>query len=89
MVNQRGYLQLEIVKNDNTYTFNIPTGSLLTEAQDALFEMLLVVKKSVDDQIEKEMLERSKKEVGKNSEKGEDSNSVEFKTDTCEETVKE
>lgn len=77
MVDQYSILKLEVKKNDVVYSFHIPAGTLLTGAYDALFEMLLTIKKSVDEHVEKEMLERSKKELGKDSEKGEASNSVE------------
>lgn len=84
MVDQRSIIQLEVKKNDNLYTFCIPQGVQLHEAYDAVFEMLLTVKKSLDDYVEKEMLEQSKK-LDADDKKGEAGNGVEFKTDTTSE----
>lgn len=80
MVDQRAILRLEVKKNDNMYTFDIPQGAPLSEAYAAIFDVLLMVKKTLDDEIEKQMLERSKK-LGNNEEKVDADTEVEFKTD--------
>jgi electron transfer flavoprotein alpha/beta subunit len=48
-MNQRIMVQLELIKNERTYTFSIPYGSALEDAHEVALQMGAAIKIAIED----------------------------------------
>ena len=48
-MNQRIMVQLELIKNERTYTYAIPYGSALEDAHDVALQMANAIKIAIED----------------------------------------
>lgn len=71
-MDQKGYVHLEMEKDEHKFTFVMPMGASLADAADVSFKMFKACDKMYRDAIDKEVKEKEEAESGK----------VEIKTDT-------